>query len=112
MIAETMDRLLVEDIAPEDLLGERVLDVVGSVAGHWQNSLRRFARVQARWLVELAEMGRVDAATRRSIIDPIPEDRRHVDEIIQWQCRQSGPSNVDYSLGDKSKWRWTWRRAR
>ena len=68
MIAETMDRLLVEDIAPEDLLGERVLDVVGSVAGHWQNSLRRFARVQARWRVELAEMGRVDAATRRNLL--------------------------------------------
>lgn len=68
MIAETMDRLLVEDIAPEDLLGERVLDVVGSVAGHWQNSLRRFARVQAHWRVELAEMGRVDAATRRNLL--------------------------------------------
>ncbi len=68
MIAETMDRLLVEEIAPEDLLGERVLDVVGSVAGHWQNSLRRFARVQARWLVELAETGRVDAATRRNLL--------------------------------------------
>ncbi|GAB5347775.1 PD-(D/E)XK nuclease family protein [Alteriqipengyuania sp. 357] len=68
MIAETMDRLLVEEIAPEDLLGERVLDVVGSVAGHWQNSLRRFARVQARWLVELQAMGRVDAATRRNLL--------------------------------------------
>ncbi|MEL7689470.1 PD-(D/E)XK nuclease family protein [Citromicrobium bathyomarinum] len=68
MIAETMNRLLVEDIAPEDLLGERVLDVVGSVAGHWQDSLRRFARVQARWRVELGEMGRVDAATRRNLL--------------------------------------------
>ena len=68
MLAETMDRLLVEEIAPEDLLGERVLDVVGSVAGHWQDSLRRFARVQARWLVELAGMGRVDAATRRNLL--------------------------------------------
>ena len=66
MIAETMDRLLVEEIAPEDLLGDRVLDVVGSVAGHWQDSLRRFARVQARWLVELQAMGRVDSATRRN----------------------------------------------
>ena len=68
MLAETMDRLLVEEIAPEDLLGERVLDVVGSVAGHWQNSLRWFARVQARWLVELADRGRVDAATRRNLL--------------------------------------------
>lgn len=66
MIAETMDRLLVEEIAPEDLLGDRVLDVVGSVAGHWQDSLRRFARVQARWLAELQAMGRVDSATRRN----------------------------------------------
>lgn len=68
MLAQTMDRLLVEEIAPEDLLGEPVLDVVGSVAGHWQDSLRRFARVQARWLVELAELGRVDAATRRNLL--------------------------------------------
>ena len=68
MIGETMDRLLVEQIAPEDLLGDRVLDVVGSVAGHWQDSLRRFARVQARWRVELTEMGRVDAATRRNLL--------------------------------------------
>ncbi|MBB3033109.1 double-strand break repair protein AddB [Alteriqipengyuania lutimaris] len=68
MLAQTMDRLLVEEIAPEELLGDPVLDVVGSVAGHWQNSLRRFARVQARWLVELAEMGRVDAATRRNLL--------------------------------------------
>ena len=68
MIAETMDRLLVEEIAPEDLLGERVIDVVGSVAGHWQASLRRFARVQARWLAELQAMGRVDAATRRNLL--------------------------------------------
>lgn len=68
MIAETMDRLLVEEIAPEDLLGERVLDVVGSVAGHWQDSLRRFARVQARWRIELEQMGRVDSATRRNLL--------------------------------------------
>lgn len=68
MIAETMDRLLVEDIDPEDLLGDRVLDVVGSVAGHWQDSLRRFARVQVRWRIELAEMGRVDSATRRNML--------------------------------------------
>ncbi len=68
MMAETMDRLLVEEIAPEDLIGERVKDVVGSVARHWEDSLRRFARVQARWLVELAGMGRVDAATRRNLL--------------------------------------------
>ncbi len=68
MIADTMDRLLVEEIAPDDLLGDRVLDVVGSVAVHWQDSLRRFARVQARWLAELQAMGRVDAATRRNLL--------------------------------------------
>ena len=68
MLAQTMDRLLVEEIPPEDLLGDRVLDVVGSVAEHWQDSLRRFARVQARWLIELQEMDRVDAATRRNLL--------------------------------------------
>ncbi|MEO1488821.1 MAG: double-strand break repair protein AddB, partial [Pseudomonadota bacterium] len=36
--------------------------------GHWQNSIRLFARVQARWLIRLSELGQVDAATRRNLL--------------------------------------------
>ncbi|MGN6498322.1 MAG: double-strand break repair protein AddB [Tsuneonella sp.] len=65
-VAQTMDRLLVEDIGPEELLQDRVLDLVGDLAGHWSESLRRFARVQQRWLAELRERGALDAAARRN----------------------------------------------
>jgi ATP-dependent helicase/nuclease subunit B len=65
-VAQTMDRLLIEDIGPEELLHDRVLNLVGELAGHWSDSLRRFARVQARWVAELAERGGLDAAARRN----------------------------------------------
>ena len=65
-VARTMDRLLVEDIGPEELIGERVLGIVEDLAEHWQRSVARFARVQARWLAELSAMGALDAAARRN----------------------------------------------
>ncbi|WP_095011205.1 double-strand break repair protein AddB [Tsuneonella mangrovi] len=65
-VATTMDRLLVEDIGPEELLEERVVGIVGELAGHWQRATRRFARVQAKWLAELDASGMTDAATRRN----------------------------------------------
>lgn len=67
-IAATMDRLLAEQVAPEDLLGEAVLHEVGASAGHWQDSIRRFARVQQHWRLRLDERGEVDAATRRNLL--------------------------------------------
>jgi len=63
-----MDRLLVEEIRPEQLLENSVLDLLGDLAGHWQDSLRIFARVQARWLAELQERGELDAAARRNAL--------------------------------------------
>lgn len=66
--AATMDRLLIEDIAPDDLLGQGVLGVVGDLAEHWRSSLANFARVQARWRAQLDEWGAVDAATRRNLL--------------------------------------------
>jgi len=65
-MAAAMDRLLVEDIGPEALLQDRVLDLLGDLSGHWQGSLRTFARVQASWLTELNAAGEVDAASRRN----------------------------------------------
>ncbi|UAB76923.1 double-strand break repair protein AddB [Erythrobacter sp. SCSIO 43205] len=65
-IARTMDRLLVEEKTPGDLLGEPVLDMLGDLSWHWQRALHLFAKVQRRWLTRLDELGAVDAATRRN----------------------------------------------
>ena len=64
----TMDRLAVEGIELGDLLQEHVSGIVGDLAAHWQASTRVFARVQARWLAELAERGEVDASVRRNLL--------------------------------------------
>lgn len=65
-LGRTMDRLLVEGIGPEELLEERVLAAVGDQAAHWQASIRTFARVQARWLAELAARDEIDPPARRN----------------------------------------------
>ncbi len=67
-IAATMDRLLVEDIAPEALIGERVLGIVGEQADHWKRATALFLRVHDRWLRELAERGEIDAPARRNLL--------------------------------------------
>ncbi|MFN4038550.1 MAG: PD-(D/E)XK nuclease family protein [Erythrobacter sp.] len=67
-MARTMDRLLVEEKVPADLLGDAVLDRLGNLSEHWQRAIRLFARVQVRWCVRLAETGEVDAATRRNLL--------------------------------------------
>jgi ATP-dependent helicase/nuclease subunit B len=63
-LCRTMDRMLVEEIGPEELLEERVIGLLGDLAEHWQRSLQLFARVQARWLAELRDRGEVDPADR------------------------------------------------
>lgn len=65
---QVMDRLLAEEIAPEDLLGENVQDLVGDLSGHWVENLRLFASIQQMWLAELQQRGEVDAATRRNML--------------------------------------------
>jgi len=62
----TMDRLLAEEIGPEELTQDRVLDLLGDLSQHWIDSLRLFARVQARWFSELQERGEFDVADRRN----------------------------------------------
>jgi ATP-dependent helicase/nuclease subunit B len=66
--ARTMDRLLAEEIAPDDLMGDGVKTIVGDLAEHWQASLVAFARVQQRWRFQLDDWGAVDAATRRNLL--------------------------------------------
>ncbi|MEP0390767.1 MAG: double-strand break repair protein AddB [Erythrobacter sp.] len=65
-LGRTMDRLLVEEKDPDDLLSEAVLDMLGDLSDHWKQSLRLFARVQERWRSRLQELGEVDAARRRN----------------------------------------------
>ncbi|MEM7688377.1 MAG: PD-(D/E)XK nuclease family protein [Pseudomonadota bacterium] len=65
-MARAMDRLLVEEKAPDDLISDAVLTMLGDLSVHWQESIALFARVQARWLARLEELGRVDAAARRN----------------------------------------------
>ncbi|MGB7408681.1 MAG: double-strand break repair protein AddB, partial [Pontixanthobacter sp.] len=77
-IARTMDRLLIEDIGPERLVKDDVLDLLGDLSHHWQNSLRLFARVQARWLAELDERGALDAAARRNRLFDFAAERWRV----------------------------------
>jgi ATP-dependent helicase/nuclease subunit B len=65
-MARTMDRLLVEEKAVEDLLGEAVMESVAGLADHWQRSIHLFGNVNIRWQMELNARGEVDAATRRN----------------------------------------------
>jgi ATP-dependent helicase/nuclease subunit B len=67
-IGATMDKLLVEGITPDDLMSDRVVGIVGELAAHWEDSTRTFLEVQARWLIELATRGEVDAPTRRNLL--------------------------------------------
>jgi len=65
-VARAIDRLLVEDIDPEALFGERVQPVFAEMAGHWLENTRLFVAVHAMWLAELRACGEIDAAKRRN----------------------------------------------
>ncbi|HSG34745.1 MAG TPA: double-strand break repair protein AddB, partial [Sphingomonadaceae bacterium] len=67
-LAKGMDRLLVEEIGPEQLMEDHVLDVLAELADQWKHGIRLFARVQARWLAELGKRGEVDAGQRRNLL--------------------------------------------
>lgn len=61
-LAATLDQLLVEEVAPREL---RDLDL-GDLSSHWERSLKLFEVVLERWPRELARLGRIDLAERRS----------------------------------------------
>ncbi len=65
---QVMDRLLVEEIAPDDLLSDAVIDLVGDLSDHWRRNLHLFATIQRLWLAELEERGERDAAARRNML--------------------------------------------
>ncbi len=62
-IVQSMDRMAVEGVVPVSLLS---IDMADELAGHWQDSLRLFARVQTRWRFELDARGEIDAPERRN----------------------------------------------
>ena len=66
--AQVMDRLLVEEVRPEQLVEQQVLDLLPDLSGHWLNGLKLFTTVQDQWLAELQQLGQVDAATRRNLL--------------------------------------------
>jgi len=61
-LATALDQLLVEEVLPAALL---TYDA-GELSEHWQNSLVLFAIVLQRWPRELARLGLVDLADRRT----------------------------------------------
>ncbi len=67
-LGRTMDRLLVEGVAPIDLMSEEVIGIIGEQAQHWIGSTRTFLMVQQHWLAELGARGEVDAPTRRNAL--------------------------------------------
>ena len=67
-VARTMDRLLVEDIDPADLMSAELLGVLGEQANHWAASTSSFLTVQNGWLDYLQARGEVDASARRNLL--------------------------------------------
>ncbi|WP_240339177.1 double-strand break repair protein AddB [Novosphingobium sp. BW1] len=65
-LGSTMDRLLVEGIAPIDLLSDEVVAIVGDLSKHWEDNTRSFLKVQQFWIAELAGRGEIDAPERRN----------------------------------------------
>lgn len=67
-MGRTMDRLLVEGIAPEQLLDARALGVVEDQSDHWRRNTESFLRVQAHWRAECDQVGETDAPARRNAL--------------------------------------------
>lgn len=67
-MGRTMDRLLVEGVAPERLLDARALGVVEDQSEHWRRNTETFLRVHAHWRAECAQLGETDAPARRNAL--------------------------------------------
>ncbi|WP_375393289.1 PD-(D/E)XK nuclease family protein, partial [uncultured Sphingomonas sp.] len=62
-LARTLDQLLAEGVPPARLRG---LELAETLSEHWARALSSFSVVLDRWPVELARLGRIDAADRRA----------------------------------------------
>ena len=66
--ARVIDRLLAEEVEPDALQSELVLDELPKLAEHWDRNLALLRHVFKAWRTELGERGEVDAATRRNLL--------------------------------------------
>ncbi|WP_320076617.1 double-strand break repair protein AddB [Novosphingobium ovatum] len=66
--AQTIDRLLVEDVSAADLLSDQVKAIVGEQAEHWVDATRDFLKLQALWRDLAGQQGVVDAPMRRNAL--------------------------------------------
>ncbi|UZK67149.1 double-strand break repair protein AddB [Sphingomonas sp. M1-B02] len=64
-LAATLDQLLIEEVAPTKL---RELELTQELSAHWERSLALFEVVLERWPRELARLGRIDLAERRTLL--------------------------------------------
>ncbi len=62
-LARTLDALLIEEVAPRRL---KELELAQELSAHWERSLALFEIVLEQWPRELARLGRIDLAERRS----------------------------------------------
>lgn len=67
-VGRTIDRLLVEGVAPDDLLSDEVVGLIGDQARHWSDSTRTFLVAHRLWLAELGERGEIDGPARRNAL--------------------------------------------
>ncbi|MGF7148047.1 ATP-dependent helicase/nuclease subunit B [Sphingomonas zeicaulis] len=64
-LARTLDQLIVEEVDPRRL---GALEVAPELSAHWARALDLLAIILDRWPRELAEIGRIDRATRRNLL--------------------------------------------
>ena len=67
-LGRTMDRLLVEGIAPEQLISDEVIGIIGEQARHWVESTKTFLLVHNEWRKQLEASGEQDAPARRNAL--------------------------------------------
>ena len=72
--ARTIDRLLIEEVNPRDLLDETVVELAPNLSAHWQAALGDFARLYYRWEAEREQRGVCDAAARRNMLFRLAAD--------------------------------------
>lgn len=65
-LGRTLDQLIVEDVAPSAL--NAIAFETGDLAQHWQTSLGALDAILTQWPRELAQLGRIDLATRRNLL--------------------------------------------
>ncbi len=63
--ARTLDQMLVEEVPPQ-ALGD--IDLAPELSEHWQRALDAMTIILDRWPRELARLGRIDVARRRSMV--------------------------------------------